>query len=98
MIEPFRRHVFVCTNKRDGRAACEDHGAKAALAQAKEALKAQAPQAREGVRVSSAGCLGWCAHGPVAVAYPEGKWITYGSAQELADFVTGVVAPSSDPR
>ncbi|PPC98176.1 MAG: ferredoxin, partial [Methylocystis sp.] len=25
-IKPFRRHVFVCVNTRDGRSACEDHG------------------------------------------------------------------------
>jgi len=88
MIDPFRLHVFVCTNKRDGRAACEDHDAKAALAQAKEALKDLPAAAREGVRVSSAGCLGRCAHGPVAVAYPDGEWVSYASAQELVDFVT----------
>lgn len=98
MIEPFRHHVFVCTNKRDGRAACEDHGAKAALAQAKAALKDLPAESREGVRISSAGCLGRCAHGPVAVAYPEGAWVSYGSADDLADFVKRVVTPSSDPR
>ena len=98
MIEPYRHHVFVCTNKRDGRAACEDHGAKAALAQAKEAVKSLAPQARDGVRISASGCLGRCAHGPVAVAYPEGKWVSYGGADELVDFVTRVVTPSSDPN
>lgn len=93
MIEPFRHHVFVCTNTRDGRAACEDHGAKAALAQAKAALNALPAQSREGVRISSAGCLGRCAHGPVAVAYPEGAWVSYASAGELVDFVTDVATP-----
>jgi (2Fe-2S) ferredoxin len=98
MIEPFRHHVFVCANKRDGRAACEDHGAKAALAQAKEALNALPAAAREGVRISSAGCLGRCAQGPVAVAYPGGEWVSYGSAEELVDFVKRVVTPASDTR
>jgi (2Fe-2S) ferredoxin len=98
MIEPFRHHVFVCTNTRDGRPACEDHGAKAAQAQAKEALKALAPQAREGVRISASGCLGRCAHGPVAVAYPEGRWISYASGDELVDFVTRVVTPPTETR
>jgi (2Fe-2S) ferredoxin len=98
MIEPFRHHVFVCVNMRDGRAACEDHGAKAALTRAKEALNALPAAAREGVRISSAGCLGRCAHGPVAVAYPEGEWVSYGSADELVEFVKRIVTPpSSDP-
>jgi (2Fe-2S) ferredoxin len=98
MIEPFRLHVFVCTNTRDGRAACEDHGARAALAQAKEALKALPPPAREGVRISAAGCLGRCVHGPVAVAYPAGDWVSYGSAQELVDFVTKAATAATEPR
>lgn len=88
MIEPFRLHVFVCTNKRDGRPACDDHGAKVAIAKAKEALHALPAAAREGVRLSAAGCLGRCVHGPVAVAYPAGEWISYSSAEELTDFVT----------
>ncbi|MGD9544660.1 MAG: ferredoxin [Methylocystis sp.] len=86
-IKPFRRHVFVCVNKRDGRSACEDHGAKEALAKAKEAVKALPYAKREGVRLSQSGCLGQCEHGPVAVVYPGGEWISYSSADELVRFV-----------
>lgn len=93
MIEPFRRHIFVCTNKRDGRPACEDHGAKAALATMKEAVNALPPAEREGVRVSAAGCLGRCAQGPVAVVYPAGEWITYESAEELTRFAMDAIKP-----
>jgi (2Fe-2S) ferredoxin len=42
---------------------------------------------RDGVRLSQSGCLGQCEHGPVAVAYPSGKWISYASADELVRFV-----------
>jgi len=87
-IEPFRLHFFVCTNKRDGRPACGDHGAKDALARAKEAVNALPADMREGVRLSASGCLGRCQHGPVAVLYPAGKWISYGSTDELIRFVT----------
>ncbi len=90
-IEPFQLHIFVCTNKRDGRPACEDHGAKAALAKAKEALNALPPATRDGVRLSAAGCLGRCAQGPVAVAYPAGEWVRYASAEELTRFVLDAV-------
>ncbi len=91
MIEPFRRHIFVCTNKRDGRPACEDHGAKDALARMKEAVNALPAAEREGVRVSSAGCLGRCTEGPVAVVYPAGEWISYGSAEELTRFAIDAI-------
>ncbi len=86
-IEPFRRHFFVCTNKRDGRPACEDHGAKDALARVKAAVNALPAAERAGVRLSSAGCLGRCDHGPVAVVYPEGEWVSYDSAEALERFV-----------
>ncbi|MBI5012232.1 MAG: (2Fe-2S) ferredoxin domain-containing protein [Methylocystis sp.] len=86
-IKPFRRHVFVCVNSRDGRSACEDHGAKEALAKVKEALKALPFAKRDGVRLSQSGCLGQCEHGPVAVVYPGGKWISYSSTDELIRFV-----------
>ncbi len=86
-IKPFRRHAFVCVNKRDGRPACADHGAKEAFAEAKEAMKALPFAKRDGVRLSQSGCLGQCEHGPVAVAYPAGKWISYASADELTRFV-----------
>lgn len=91
MIEPFRRHIFVCTNKRDGRPACEDHGAKGALARMKEAVNALPAAEREGVRVSSAGCLGRCAEGPVAVVYPAGEWISYESVEELTRFALDAI-------
>lgn len=95
MIEPFRLHVFVCTNKRDGRAACEDHGAKTALAHAKEAVKALPYAEREGVRLSQSGCLGRCEQGPVAVVYPEGRWISYSSADELVRFVLEAIGAAN---
>jgi len=93
-IKPFRSHIFVCVNQRDGRPACEDHGAKAALAKAKEAMKALPFAKRDGVRLSQAGCLGQCEHGPVAVAYPSGKWVSYGSSDELTRFVLEACEPA----
>lgn len=95
MIEPFRHHFFVCTNKRDGRPACEDHGAKEALARAKEAVNALPAADRDGVRLSAAGCLGRCRHGPVAVLYPAGKWFSYASPEDLARIVTEALAPQT---
>ena len=93
-IESFRRHVFVCVNKReDGRPACEDHGAKAALAFLKAQVKELPLAERDGVRVSQSGCLGQCQHGPVAVVYPEGNWIRYQSPEDLARFVRAEIAP-----
>ena len=32
-------------------------------------------------------------HGPVAVVYPQGKWISYASTEELIAFVTDEIKP-----
>lgn len=84
----FERHIFFCTNRRDdGRACCEDHGAKASRDYVKERVKALGLAAPGGVRVNSAGCLGRCALGPTAVVYPEGVWYSYRNREDLDEIV-----------
>jgi (2Fe-2S) ferredoxin len=93
LIEPFRRHVFVCVNKRDdGRPSCGDHDAKDALAFAKARVKELPFAERDGVRASQSGCLGQCQHGPVGVVYPAGDWFRYASPDDLARIITEAVS------
>lgn len=64
-------HVFVCTNKKEGRECCADKGA----ASVKDDLKAWAKKKYGmSVRVNNAGCLGQCSKGIAAVIYPKGEW------------------------
>lgn len=84
----YRRHIFFCINQRDdGRACCQDHGARQARAHAKARVKAAGLSGPGGVRVNSAGCLDRCAEGPVAVVYPEGVWYTYADAGDVDEIV-----------
>lgn len=76
----FQRHVFVCTNERgpdDPRGSCTACGSEGVLEALREA--ASAAGLKRVVRVNKAGCLDQCAHGPVAVVYPEAVW--YGGIQ-----------------
>ncbi|MDN3516136.1 (2Fe-2S) ferredoxin domain-containing protein [Aquisalimonas lutea] len=84
----YRRHVFVCTNQRDGgRTCCAATGGDDAGAYLKDRMRALGLRGRGGVRVSTAGCLGRCGDGPVLVVYPEAIWYTFRSHQDLDEIV-----------
>jgi (2Fe-2S) ferredoxin len=85
-MPPYRRHVFVCENRRDPdnpKGCCSAKGS----AEIRDRLKQLAFDAglKGQVRINSAGCLGQCAHGVTVVVYPETVW--YGGVK-LADVET----------
>ena len=68
-------HLFVCTNAREGdRESC----AKSGSIELRNKLKSLCQDPGRGwhgrVRINTAGCLGRCEKGIVAVLYPEGQW------------------------
>lgn len=83
----YERHIFFCTNEREGRACCQDHGARQAREHAKARVKAAGVSGPGSVRVNAAGCLDRCAEGPVAVVYPEGVWYTYQDTRDINEIV-----------
>jgi (2Fe-2S) ferredoxin len=71
MMEPYRRHVLVCT----GGFCSADHEGRALYSLLATLLE------REGllfgptrVKRSEAPCLGVCGGGPIVAVYPEGVW------------------------
>jgi len=87
-VSYYKRHIFFCTNLReDGRQCCQDAGASAARAYAKQRVKDLGLTGPGGVRVNAAGCLDRCKEGPVAVIYPEGVWYTYVDKEDIDDIV-----------
>ncbi len=81
----YKRHVFFCTNKRDGddRPCCADAGAKDMRGYMKKLAKDAGVTGEGGVRINSAGCLDRCEEGPTVVVYPEGTWYTYVDEEDL---------------
>lgn len=76
----FERHIFVCTNQRDGsapRGSCAADGNGGLHKLFKEKLASTG--LGNSVRANKAGCLDQCEHGPVVVVYPEQVW--YGFVQ-----------------
>lgn len=71
----FQRHIFICTNERDGgdeRGCCKARGADDVAAAFKRKLVERG--FKRIVRPNKAGCLDQCAHGVAVVVYPEGVW------------------------
>jgi (2Fe-2S) ferredoxin len=83
----YKRHIFFCLNQREGEAACEQQGAKAAFDHCKARIKSAQAAGPGGVRVNKAGCLDRCAGGPVAVVYPEAVWYTYMDQADVDEII-----------
>jgi NADP-reducing hydrogenase subunit HndC len=80
-MEPFRYHVYLCTQEKpDNAPCCAARGSQAVL----EALRAELGKAGLGheVQVTTSGSVGLCERGPNMVVYPEGVWYT---GVQLAD-------------
>ena len=70
----FQQHLFFCTNKKgDGRSCCADGNNEAWCRYAKKRVR-ELDLGSQGVRISSAGCMGRCAKGPNVAIYPQGVW------------------------
>lgn len=78
-MEPFRQHLFVCTQEKpEGVTSCPCNGSWRVLAALEREVAAQGLDAE--VQLSTCGCLGLCDDGPIVVAYPDGVW--YHKVQE----------------
>ena len=84
----FRRHVFVCENRRppdDPRGCCACKGSEAIRRALKEELKRRGLKGQ--VRANAAGCLDACAYGPSIVVYPEGVWYSHVRIEDVPEIV-----------
>ena len=80
----YKKHVFFCTNQKDGgRKCCAQAGAADLRAYARQRMKDLDLDKPGGIRINTAGCLGHCAIGPALVIYPEGVWYTYHSQADI---------------
>jgi len=74
----YQKHVFFCTNQREGEKRCCAQGDAVRLRDyAKSMLKKRGLLGPGLCRVNTAGCLGRCEEGPVLVIYPDGIWCSY---------------------
>lgn len=87
-MPPYKRHVFICTNRRpddDPRGSCAAKGGEALKDRFKDALKKRG-MAKE-IRANAAGCLDTCAQGCSVVVYPEGVWYGHITPSDVDEIV-----------
>jgi (2Fe-2S) ferredoxin len=85
-MEPFRQHVFVCTQgKPEGVASCPSQGSLRVLQALERELDTQGLGHQ--VQVTTCGCLGLCENGPAMITYPEGTWYRKVKEEDIPEFV-----------
>jgi (2Fe-2S) ferredoxin/predicted O-methyltransferase YrrM len=86
-MEPFRHHIFVCTQEKpEGATCCPASGSMSVLGALHRELGSQGLSGD--VQVSSCGCLGLCDDGPMMITYPEGVWYRKVKAEDMPEIVS----------
>jgi 3-hydroxy-5-methyl-1-naphthoate 3-O-methyltransferase len=85
-MEPFRFHMFVCTQQKpEGVTSCPASGSFAVL----EALdrEIQGSDLKGNVQLTTCGCMGLCDEGPIMVVYPTGVWYRRVKPSDVSEIV-----------
>ncbi len=74
----FKKHIFICTNQREGKESCGEAAGMKLVELFKKAILER--KLNTEVRAQRAGCIDVCEFGPALVVYPEG--VFYGKVTE----------------
>lgn len=85
-MEPFRFHIFVCTQlKPEGVLSCAAGGSFAVLGCLDQEIQCRGLNGI--VQLTTCGCMGLCDEGPVMVVYPEGVWYRHVQVSDVPEIV-----------
>jgi len=90
-MEPFRLHLFVCTQQKpEGVPSCPASGSSVVL----DALDREIQTRRLNleVQLTTCGCMGLCDEGPVMVVYPAGVWYRRVQPADVSEIVDAHLA------
>jgi len=94
---PFRCHIFVCVNDRQGaRKSCAD-GRGAEIRQILKDRFQQMELPANSVRVSQSLCMGLCNEGPNLMIYPQGLWYSAVKLEDIDTIISEVESLLSQP-
>jgi (2Fe-2S) ferredoxin len=73
-LEKYRRHIFLCADQTEPKCAPKERGLESweYLKSRLKELRLVGPEPL--VYRTKANCLRVCAHGPIALVYPDGTW------------------------
>jgi len=86
-MEPFRSHLFVCTQQKPEGVPCCPAGGSLAVLNALD-REIQARGLNRDVQLTTCGCMGLCDEGPVMVVYPTGTWYRRVQPSDVAEIVS----------
>jgi (2Fe-2S) ferredoxin/predicted O-methyltransferase YrrM len=85
-MEPFRIHLFVCTQQKpEGVPSCPANGSLRVLAALDREIQARGLGGD--VQLTTCGCMGLCDEGPVMVVYPGGIWYRHVQPSDISEIV-----------
>lgn len=85
-MEPFRIHLFVCTQQKpEDIPCCPANGARAVVDALDREIRGRGLDNE--VQVTTCGCMGLCEEGPVMVVYPAGVWYRRVRAADVPEIV-----------
>jgi (2Fe-2S) ferredoxin len=83
----YRHHIFTCLTQRPPghpRGSCGASGAQALWERLCKTIEAQR---LTDIGFTAAGCLGFCAAGPLMVVYPDGVWYRPTTPEDIDEIV-----------
>lgn len=85
-MEPFRIHLFVCTQQKpEGVPSCPANGSLIVLTALDREIQARGLGGD--VQLTTCGCMGLCDEGPVMVVYPGGIWYRRVQSSDISEIV-----------
>ena len=93
---PYKRILFVCTNRREGGAVCCSRGGSESL---RETLKRYVKENHlvGKVRISQSGCMDLCAQGPNIMIFPDNIWVKNVRSEDLPALIQHYLDPLKEP-
>tara|TARA_Y100001968_G_C18968884_1_gene531314 strand:+ start:184 stop:462 length:279 start_codon:yes stop_codon:yes gene_type:complete len=91
MNKIYKKHVFVCENKRNdsSRKSCGEIGAQIRIKLKREI---QEKGLNKEIRINRSGCLGKCGRGPCIVLYSKGDWAFNVQLKNIEEIVSKLVS------
>ena len=94
---PFRCHIFVCVNDRQGtRKSCAD-GQSIEIRQILKDHFHQMQLPPNSVRISQSLCMGLCNEGPNLMIYPQGIWYSAVGVEDIDAIIKKVESLLAEP-
>lgn len=92
-MQPFARHLFVCSQAAPEGCSCRSNGSAQVLQALERELISQGLQ--NDVQLTACACLGLCEDGPIVIVYPEGVWYRKVKAEDVPEIVTSHLRSSN---